>query len=257
MIKIKYLLPILSLFLFACKKEQLLNNNPVKAVQLNIKGLVLTDTLEFTLNDKNIGEAINNEFKLNVSLFNSRDQIQVRKKNDHKAVSTISLSENPFNQTKRIFYDGVTFSDNVAITPVKNPENMGFRLRFTTTFIDFYGGSVDVEFFDEYIDYDKFEFVYKPLNKVIKNVSGAFSDFTELPPLEPDHQYYFKVYKSGTKDLPYKSSEHVFITDPENNYGQFVPFAKGDSQLISIMPNGDANSVTDYYQTADLSADFK
>lgn len=108
MIKLKYLPLVFALFLLACKKEQLLNPNQGKAVSLAIKGYVMADTLEFVLNNKVLGQAIDNKFTLNGTLFNAGDKIQIRKKTDSKAIGNIEVAASPFNQVKRIFYDGTT-----------------------------------------------------------------------------------------------------------------------------------------------------
>ncbi|NHA06348.1 hypothetical protein G7092_21240 [Mucilaginibacter sp. HC2] len=257
MIKLKYLPLVFALFLLACKKEQLLNPNQGKAVSLAIKGYVMADTLEFVLNNKVLGQAIDNKFTLNGTLFNAGDKIQIRKKTDSKTIGNIEVAASPFNQVKRIFYDGTTLSNNLELTPVSKPENMGFRLTFSTPFKGFYGGPVDVELFDQYINFDTFEFIYTPV-KTFKNITGAFGDFIELPPAEQDHSYVFKVYKAGTKELPYTSMQNVNLSDPENNYGA-LDFSPGESKLLSISPNGNdgRTEIGDGYSVIDFSADFK
>jgi hypothetical protein len=252
-----------TLFLLACKKEQLLNPDQGKTVSLAIKGYVMTDTLEFVLNNKVLGQAIDNKFTLNGTLFKAGDKIQIRKKADRKIIGDIETTASPFNQVKKIFYDGTSLSNNLELTPVANPENMGFRLRFSTTAIDFYGGPVDIEFFEQTINFETFEFTYRSV-KEVKNVTGAFGDFVELPPLIStetlDKSYLIKVYKAGTKELPYTSMDHVFLDDPDNNYSEPIGFDKGASKLLSISPNNSNDKPTDVgsgYSIADFSADFK
>ncbi len=257
MLKLKHIIFLLPFFLLACKKEQLLNPQQSSPVSFSMKGLVLTDTLEVTANNKVLGKVIDN-FVFPASgtvLFNPGDKIQLRKKSDGKVIKEFEIVAKPFNQIKKIFYDGTTVSDNVTLTPVSNPDNMGFRFRFSTTFKGFYGGPVDMEFFD--VDANTFDIV--PLTTT-KNITGAFSDFIELQPLQPDHDYYFKVYKAGTNELPYTSMENV-ETDSESNYQQFIPFSaftKGTSQLISISPYLlDGYKIGQGYSIIDLTTSFK
>ncbi|SDP99851.1 hypothetical protein SAMN05428975_5186 [Mucilaginibacter sp. OK268] len=266
MIKLKYLILVFALFLLACKKEQLLNPNQVEPVNLTIKGYVMTDTLEFVFNNKILGQAIDDAFTTSQTgvLFTPGDKIQVRKKADGKTVGNIEVAASPFNQVKKIFYDGTTLSNNLVLTPVTNPENMGLRLRFSTPFKDFYGGPVDIEIFEYTVNNDTYEITYTSV-KEVKNVTGVFGDFVELEPLISTElltkQYNVKVYKAGTKELPYTSMDHVFLDDPDpnNNYSEAISFEKGASKLISISPNGndDKTEIGSGYSIADFSAAFK
>jgi len=258
MLKLKYIIFFLPFFLLSCKKEQLLNpQQAASPVSFSMKGLVLTDTLEITANNKVLGQVID-DFLFPASgtaLFNPGDKIQLRKKADGKVIKEFEIGAKPFNQIKKIFYDGTTVSDNITLTPVSNPNNMGFRFRFSTPFIGFYGGPVDIELFD--VDANTFDIVSLT---TIKNTTGAFGDFVELPALQPDHDYYFKVYKAGTNELPYTSMENV-ETDSESNYQQFISsgnFTKGTSQLISISPYLlDGYKIGQGYDIKDLSTSFK
>ena len=265
MIKLKYLLLLLPLLMLGCKKEELLNPpQPGKTISLTVKGYVMKDTLEFVLKDKVIGTAIDDKFKLSANLFNSNDKVQIRKKSDKKSIGDITITESPFNQVRKIFYDGTTLSNNLELTPVTKPDNMGFRLRFSTTFPDFYGGPVDIEFFVLLVNFETFEFSYTPVKK-IKNVTGAFGEFIELEPLEESTDlksitYVFKVYKAGTNELPYTSTQNLQISDPDNNYSIALPFKKGASELLSISPTlyeGTPPAVGDGYVVDDFSAPFK
>jgi hypothetical protein len=257
MIKLKYVIFILPFFLSACKKEQLLNPEQTSPVSFSMKGLALTDTLEITANNKVLGKFIDNFVfpASGTALFNPGDKIQLRKKTDGKVLKEFEIAVKPFNQVKKIFYDGTTVSDNITLTPVGNPDNMGFRFRFSTPFIGFYGGPVDLELFD--VDANTFDIVSLT---TIKNITGAFGDFVELPALQSDHDYYFKIYKAGTNELPYTSMENV-ETDSESNYQQFIAssnFTKGASQLISISPYLlDGYKIGQGYDIKDLSTSFK
>ena len=266
MIKLKYLILVFALFLLACKKEQLLNPEQARPVSFTVKGLILQDTLEFTLNNKVLGQAIG-AFAFPTSgtlLLNTGDKIQIRKKADHKIIGDIGTTASPFSQVKKIFYDGTTLSNNLELTPVTNPENMGFRLRFSTTAIDFYGGPVDIEIFEQIINFETFEFTYRSV-KEVKNVTGAFGEFVELQPLISteilDKSYLIKVYKAGTKDLPYTSMDHVFLDDPDNNYSAAMAFEKGASKLLSVSPTSYADAppgdVFSGYQFEDFASAFK
>lgn len=242
-------LSCLLLMLFACEKGELaVDDDGVKIRALQIKGYVMTDTLQFVLENIVIGQAIDNSFTLSGSLFKVNDTIRIRKKKDAEIIGNIIVAETPYSQVKKIFYDGTTVQDNIVLTPVSNPDNMGFRLRFSTPFPDFYGGPVDVEFFDFYIDWNNaFPFVYTPTNIIARNVTGTFGDFMELPPLAADHSYCFKVYKAGTTDHPYTSLTNVWF-DPATTYGFFdAPFTAGASQLLSISPYISTSGAPNYY----------
>jgi len=259
MLKLKYIIFLLPFFLSACKKEQLLNTKQAASpVSFSVKGAILQDTLEFTLNNKVLGQAIDNfSFPKEGGgvLLNPGDKIQLRKKADGKVIKEFEMAATPFNQVKKIFYDGTTLSDNVTLTPVSNPDNMGFRFRFSTTFKDFYGGPVDLDFLD--VDENTFEIV--PFMKV-KNITGTFGDFVEFPPLKPDHSYYLLVYKSGTEELPYTSLENVSEDAQSNPYHKFMfytVFKKGASQLISISLYINEGIVGQGYDINDLSSAFK
>ena len=265
MIKLKYLFLIFTLFFLACKKEQLLNPDQSKTINLTIKGYVTTtDTLEFLLNNKVLGQGFDTKFTFNGTLFNAGDKIQIRKKADNKIIGNIEVAASPFNQVRKVFYDGTTLSSNLVLTPVKNPENMGFRLRFSTTATDFYGGPVDIEIFEHTFDWDTFGDTYVSVKKV-KNITGAFGEFVELKPLGSTEtitkSYVLKVYKAGTKELPYTSMDHVFLDDPDNNYSSDISFDKGQSKLFSVSPTSYADAppgdVFSGYQIVDISFAFK
>lgn len=245
----------------ACKKEQLLNNDSSKTVKLEIKGYVVTDTLEFVRGGKVILTGI--DFVRNSSLLtvNENDKILVRKKSDKKSVGEISIAPQPFNQVKKIFYDGVKISDNIELTSVSDSLNMGFRLRFATNFKDFYGGPVDIEILVSTTNMETFDYYYTPV-KTIRNVTRSFGEFVELQPLVSTDiiykSYVFKVYKSGTKELPYTSMADVVIDDPENNFG-YIDYLPGSTQLLSIAPFIDEGTgkVNGSYTIQDFSAPFK
>ncbi|MBB6108342.1 hypothetical protein SAMN05421821_102421 [Mucilaginibacter lappiensis] len=264
MIKLKYLPLVFALFLLACKKEQLLNPNPPQTVNLTIKGYITTkDTLEFVLNNKVLGQGFDAKITLNATLFNAGDKIQIRKKADSKIIGNIDVAASPFNQVKKIFYDGTTLSNNIELTPVTNPENMGIRLRFSTTATDFYGGPVDIEIFEYSSNNETYESTYRSI-KEAKNVTGAFGDFIELEPLTSTELftkgYKIKVYKAGTKELPYTSMDHVFLDDPDNNYSDVISFTAGESKLLSVSPSHYEEAPGDVvsgYQIEDISFNFK
>ncbi|WP_442591275.1 hypothetical protein ACSBL2_08580 [Pedobacter sp. AW31-3R] len=239
-----------------CKKEQpLIDPNVGAPVKLVIKGLILVDTLQFILEGKIIGQGIEGDIRISDRLYQPGQKIQIRKKGNDKLIDEIIVAESPFNQVKKIFYDGTTFTDKIELTPVGNPENMGVKFRFISTSAAFYGGPVDIELFDSYIDFDLFEFVYTPI-KTIPNVSSGFSDFIELMPLQPDHSYEFKVYKAGTKEQPYNNSD-IVTTDPSTNYGQ-LSFDAGKSKLIAISPSKTGNgTISNGYSVQDLAYAFQ
>lgn len=257
MTKLKHIIFFLPFFLLACKKEQLLNRENASPVSFNLQGAVLsTDTLELVYNNKVLGEFPYSKAPFGGALFTPGDKLQLRKKADKKLLKEFEVATSPYNQVKKFFYDGTTLADNITVTPVTNPDNMGFRFRFSTTFKDFYGGPVDLDFLD--VDENTFEIV--PLMRV-KNVTGTFGDFVEFPPLKPDHSYYLLVYKTGTEELPYSSLENVTDDAQSNPYHRFMTydgFIKGASQLISISPNiVDGNKVGQGYDVQDLASIFK
>lgn len=213
------------------------------------------DTLQFVLEGKVIGEGIDGDIKIGDRLYNPGQKIEIRRKADQKAIGEFMVAPEPYKQVKKIFYDGTTFTDKIELTPVKDPNNMGVKFRFTSTSAAFYGGPVDIELFDSYIDFNLFEFVYTPI-ETIPNITSGFSGFIELPPLAPDHSYEFKIYKVGTKEQPYNNSSLV-TTDPATNYGQ-LGFDAGKSKLIAISPAKTGNgTVSNGYSVQDLTYAFQ
>jgi hypothetical protein len=256
-------LGIFLLLAFSCKKESLLVPNPPQVVKLEIKGYVVTDTLEFVLNEKVIGTAFSNTFRFDNSdhLYKVGSEIAIRKKGDSKILSTIKAKNSPFTQVTKIFYDGSTVSDKLELTPVTNPGNMGMRLSFSTTFKDFYGGPVDIDIFHSVFDWNTFETTYIPVKKVL-NATKAFGDFFELSSLPPSddlqiHAYVLKVYKAGTTELPYTKFDNVQISNPDYNYGS-LPFKQGTSQLIILSPTlYDEIYVGDGYSSINVADAFQ
>lgn len=251
---------ILLLLISACKKESLVVPNPPEVVDLEIKGYTVTDTLEFLANGKVIGDAFSTTFRFKNGLYKVGSEITIRKKGDNKILSIIKAKSSPFKQVTKIFYDGTTISDNLVLTPVTDPGNMGMRLSFGTAFKDFYGGPVDIEIFHQIFDWSTFENTYIPVKKVL-NVTTAFGDFFELPALPPNddlqmHNYTIKVYKSGTTELPYSKFDNV-LADPQYNYGSLL-FIPGKSSLLIISPTiVDELFVGDgYNNTTDVADQF-
>jgi len=246
----------------ACKKGEPLNpmTSPPLA-KLQVQGLVLVDTIQFVLNGDVIGEAIDGSFTLKDGLYTAGDQVVVRRKDNKITVGEIVVAETPYLQIKKIFYDGTTYTDKLAVTPVSDPANMGFRLQFSTPFKDYTGGPVDVEIFDYYIDYDVFEFIYTPV-KTVSNVTAVFGEFFEMPPLLPDHFYAFRVFKAGTKEFPFTSLENV-SEEFLGSYGSLgnLGFVPGDSQLLDISPylsdNNGVQVIGSGYEVIDISQPFK
>lgn len=256
--KLNYFSVLLFLLLSGCTKEEMLQQDPAKIVDLEMKGLVMTDTLEFVLNDKVICTAIDGTFQMTNDnhLFRAGGIVSVRKKDGLQDVGQFELNESPFKQVKKIFYDGNQLSDNVELTPISSPENIGMRFRFSTKYPGFYGGPVDIELFDYSVDPDTFATIYTPLNIVIKNVTGAFSNFIELPPPPEGHSYSFKVYKKDTKQLPFNDSADLSIIDPESVYG-YILFYPGQSQLLTVDIFYDGMLFFGEYNITDNSGSFK
>lgn len=249
--------------LLSCDKEELLDNENLGApVKLEIKGLILVDTLQFVLEGKVIGQGINGEIKISDRLYNPGQKIQVTKKADGKLIDEILIEKSPFKQVKKIFYDGTTFTDKIELTPVLDPNNMGVRMRFTSSNKLFYGGPVDVKFMIQEFDMNTFEASYFKTNIMFKNVTGAFGEFVELPPLVSDdfalRQYVIVVHKAGTNEHPYKDGiVYGGYPDPNVVFGNLEYFTAGESVLLSVTDGLDyGNDLTAYY-IQDLSTPFK
>jgi hypothetical protein len=258
------LIAFCQLSFLGCKKQQPLEAADLAApVRLEIKGLILVDTLQFLLYGKVIGQGIDGTISISERLYQPGQKVQVRKKADSKQIGEILVAGSPFKQVKKIFYDGVTFTDKIDLTPVSDPNNMGIRVNFSTTFGAFYGGPVDIELFVRKIDNETGAILSYTNIKVIKNVTNTFSEFVELTPIETTDayffQYVFKVYKAGTKELPYTDQVNLKNVDPDNIYGYIENFIPGDSQLLSISPTSEDNLTIlgDSYAVQDYSSAFK
>ncbi|MFH7017280.1 hypothetical protein [Flavobacterium sp. FlaQc-47] len=263
-ITIKAFLFIFCLFtLLSCSDEELLGKENLAApVKLEIKGLILTDTLQFVLDGKVVGEGIGGAIRISDRLYQPGQKIQVNKKADGKQIDEILIEKSPFKQVKKIFYDGITFSDKIELTPVVNTNNMGVRMRFTSSSKFFYGGPVDVEFMIQEIDMNTFEFSYVKANIMFKNVTGSFGEFMELPPLISDdvtiRQYVIVVHKSGTNEHPYKDGvEYGGYPDPDVVFGNLENFNAGDSVLLSVKDGFSGETFLSAYYIEDLSTPFK
>lgn len=272
--KFNYLILLLIFLSFSCKKEQLLYSSYGKTLQLEIKGYVVTDTLEFVKDNEVICTASGQSFKMKGNLYFANSgfiNIQIRKKGDSKIIGNFQFTDKPYYQLKKIFYDGTTISDNVERTAVSNPENMGIRVRFSSTFSNFYGGPVDIQLFVETQIDEPYSKTVTPI-KMFRNVTGTFSEFAELPPLAIDtvtgkkYAYTYKVYKAGTTEPPYNNldSSNSIVEDFDTNYGYegLDYFKSGDSRLLSISPLlsdiGTGKLVLDVgYVVVDYSSAFK
>ncbi|WP_442589063.1 hypothetical protein ACSBL2_23880 [Pedobacter sp. AW31-3R] len=252
------------LLLYACEKITPVDglNVPIP-VKVEIKGLVLADTLEFVLDNVVIGQAIESKFSIADRLYSPGKKIHFRKKADGRVLGEYVVESEPYNQVKKIFYDGTKLMDKVELIPVSNPNNVGFRLRFVTSFPDFYGGPVDVEFFLMTRTTTRPRVTTYTSIKLVSSVTGALSGFYELPAIveEPGFikSYQVKVYKAGTTELPYRSFDKVNISDQTVNYGEIIgSLTAGSSKLLSISPNIlDDEYIGDGYNIIDLAEDFQ
>jgi len=246
----------------ACKKGEPIDQQPPQLVNLLFTGYVMTDTLEFVKNGKVICTAIDNNFSMNGNSFIADENIQVRKKGDSKVISEFVIPKSPFSQNRKFFYDGATLSDNIVLTAVSDQKNIGMRFRFSTTYPYFYGGPVDIEIYEQQIDYSTFKFTYTSV-RLIKNITGAFGDFVELPALVSTpvlgKNYIVKVYKAGTTDYPYTAeADYSWMADPVNNYSSSIRLLAGESGLISISDGGFYEQyLYDGYEVKDFSNAFK
>lgn len=244
--KINYLfLLLLITSIFSCKKETPYSENP-GIVRVEFAGYIMMDTLEFVKNGVIIGQAIDNSFTIlgssQPALFKAGEKVIVRKKADGKTVGTFDINLEPFAQKKKLFYDGENLTDNLVLTPVSDPNNYGFQIQFSTVFSDFYGGPVDVEFFEKSTRTARPRVTTYTSVRLLQGVTGKFGEFIELPlPVPEDGKtksYVFKVYKAGTNELPYTKMDNVDIADPDGFYGNLdVVFqTPGESILLSISP---------------------
>lgn len=255
------LLPVL--FAAACMKKEAAMPTP-DVVKLNIKGFSMDDTLEFVHEGITIATAAANQgFDQTVMMAvkSGKDSIAVRKKGSTETIGQLEVNATPFFQSKKVYFDGATVTDNVELTPVSNPANMGFRASFKTAYPYFYGGPVDIELFEQKWDMNTFEITYHPLNITIPAVGGAFSGFYELPELvsTPDvlRSYKFKVYKAGTKETVFTEQADLSgIPDPQNQYGT-IYFTAGESQLLVIDFYYSDATVFDDFSVQDIAAQFR
>lgn len=248
--------------ILSCSTEELVNENVSAPVKLEIKGLILVDTLEFVLEEKIIGEGIDGSIKISDRLYQPEQKILVRKKEDGKTVGEFIVAAQPFKQLKKIFYDGTSFTDKIELTPVANPDNMGVRMRFTSSNKLFYGGPVDVKFMIQEIDMNTFMFSYVTTDIVFKNVTSAFGEFMEIPPLVSDdltiRQYVVVVHKTGTNEHPYNDGvEYGGYPDPDFVVGNLESFTAGDSVLLSVIDGFSGEVQLGAYYIQDLSTPFK
>lgn len=245
-----------------CKKEQSLEASDLAApVRLEIKGLILVDTLQFLLEGKLIGQGIGGAIRISDRLYQPGQKIQVRRKADGKQIDEILIAEKPFNQVKKIFYDGITFTDKIDLTPVSNQNNMGVRMRFSSSSDLFYGGPVDVELMVEEIDFNTFEFTYVKSNLIFKNITAAFGEFVELPSLVSTdvmlRRYVVIVHKAGTNEPPYKNGIQLGgDPNPDFVFGYLDNFMAGESALLSVTDSF-SGRILSGYQIEDLSTPFK
>jgi len=259
----KYTLLFSLLIIFqSCKKGVEAVPEFVRPVRVEFKGLVLNDSLELISAGKVIGKAFETEFRMSSVYYNPNELITVRRIADKKVFAEFQVTKAPFKQVKILYYDGVTLADNLALTPVTNPANVGVRLRFSSSFKDVFKGPVDVEIFDTVIDWDTWQYTYISV-KTVTGVNAVFGDFFELPPLQDEtHSYMYRVYKSGTKEPPFTDLKDVIFEGPSMEYGELIgsySFTGGDSRLLSLSPQlsmTDREIVTGY-TAIDFSAPFK
>ena len=229
-------------FLTACNKKELAIT-PVSVVKMMLQGYNADDTLEVVKGNEvlTIVKA-NSNFQTTATIVikNDKEQISLRKKKTKEIISTIDVNRTPYQQSKKIFFDGKTVNDKMEVTPVSNPENIGFRLWFITDFAGFYGGPVD--FAISKVSYDNFtyDFTFTPL-KTIKSVDNGFSEFIELPKLTSTEQttnlYVVRVYKPGTTELPYKEGvDFSALPELQFYYCPIDGLKAGQSALYRISP---------------------
>ncbi|MEZ2444612.1 hypothetical protein AB6805_22960 [Chitinophaga sp. RCC_12] len=236
-----YILAI-TLFTTACNKKELAIP-PTAVVKMTFQGYSFDDTLEVVKNNEVLATLrANSSFSVIalIAVKNDKEEVGLRKKGTTAILSTFEVNRVPFEQQKKIFFDGKTVNDKMELTPVSNPANVGFRLLFKTDFPYFYGGPVDFVIWEQTVDNNTYEYTNKKITEV-KNVGNAFGDFVELPRLISTDQvsknYIFRVYKAGTTELPYKEGVDLSaIPDFEFYYGIIDAAKAGQSALLMVGP---------------------
>lgn len=261
----KRIIPFFLLILFAagCMKKEAALPTP-GIVKLNIKGFSIGDTLEFVHDGNVVATAAANlgfDETVLMSIKMDKENISVQKKGGTEAIGNFDVNTAPFSQTKRIYFDGTALIDNVELTPVSDPANMGLRVSFKTSYPCFSGAPVDVELFEQLWDMNTFEIAYRPLNIIIPDVGSSFSGFYELPEListpEMFRSYKFKVYKAGTKEPALTDKADLsFLPDSQNHYGS-IYFVPGESQLLIIDFNYDAATLFEDFYVQDIATLFQ
>lgn len=254
-----YILTITS-FITACGKKELAMPSTT-AVKVTLAGYSFDDTLEAVKGNVVIATLrANSGFSqiVLVAVNNDKEQISLRKKGTTEILSTFDVNRTPFEQKKRIFFDGKTINDKIELTPVSNPGNVGFRIQFKTDFPYFYGGPVDFIIWEQHVDESTYEYTFEKV-KEIKNVGNAFSDFVELPKLINTDlvtkTYVFKVFKAGTEELPYTEGADLSnISSMEYNFGIIENMKAGDSKLLIVRPYYTDRMVGDSYEVEDIAS---
>lgn len=264
----KYIYTLLTAFLLVllaagCSKEELAMDTP-HAVKLRIRGFAAKDTLEFVSGDTVLLTAIPDNGFDQIFLLVVKEkprQLQIRKKGTAAVIENLSIQASPFDQDKRIYYDGVKVSDKIELTPVKDVRNGGMRLMFTSGgYRYFYGGPVDIQIFHRRLDMNTFDYSDTPV-KMVSNVTDSFGEFIELPEVISTDQiwesYVFRVYKAGTTEMPYtEGADYSNLYEP---YTGDLPLAVGKSELLVISPNYYDGGATlgNGYTVNDLSVYFR
>lgn len=256
-----YLLAITS-FITACSKKELAMPSTA-VVKVTLAGYSFGDTLEAVRGNVVIATLRANSGFSEIALIavnGDKEQIGIRKKGTTAILSTFDVNRAPFEQQKRIFFDGKKIDDKIELTPVTNPKNVGFRIQFKTDFPYFYGGPVDFVFWEQDVDESTYEYTFKKITE-LKNVDNAFSDFVELPELINTSQvtksYVFKVFKAGTEELPYTEEADLSnISSIEYNFGIINNMKAGESKLFIVRPYYTDKMVGDSYEVEDIANFF-
>jgi hypothetical protein len=254
----------ISLLTTSCNKKEPALPAP-SVIKLTLQGYSVGDTLEAVKGNEVIATLRANAGFSAISLVainGDKEEIGLRKKGTTAILKTLEVTRSPFTQQKRIYFDGKTIDDKIDLTPVTNPENMGFRIQFKTDFPYFYGGPVDFIFFEQTYNMETWEISIKEI-KSLKNIDpGTFSAFIELPDLHSTDMimksYAYKVFKAGTTELPYTAEANLSnIEDMENNYGMIENFKTGESRLLIVSPYYTGKDVSPGYQTEDIAYFFR
>lgn len=202
-----------------------------------IKGFAASGELEFLLDGKIVATGTG---KINKTVVfgideNTPREITVRKKGETNTLLTKTINALPAQQSLIFFYDGTGIATNIQLDPPVNPSHMAVTAQFKTTIPDkFLGGPVDLVF---YIHNNKTDTYTKPSPELrFTMLAEGFTSF-ELPalPNATDYDYRPVIFKKGTNDMPYDSSNLAFpFMVNDGSFSSQINFESGISKIWLI-----------------------